>query len=144
MFVLPYAHAACLGAPLQTPDTVRQGVDATALFGYASGAREDNQWQRAIGALHAMLSYRNDWDGMGSPAPDRDFVAGAINLLNQLKRRPGWPAPTRVAATPAGTIGVEWQQPGFYMEAEIVGPDRTEWMLIPAGASPVHWINRGR
>jgi len=129
-----------LAVQIRIPETVRQDINATALFRNVPGAQERPRWQRIINALHAMLSYRDDWDGLGSPAPDRDIVVGAIALMNRLMIQPDCPAPTRTAATPSGTVGVEWQSPTLYMEAEITEPGRSEWMAVPAGGPPIHWV----
>jgi hypothetical protein len=100
-------------------------------------------WDRIIRKLHTMLSIDDDWDGMGAKAPSREIVFSAIELASALCSIDDYPAPTRVAATPAGTIGLEWQQPSVYTEAEIVAPYRSEWMQIKEGMPPEHWAYDG-
>jgi len=97
------------------------------------------EWKKVIGKLFVMMSLRDDWDGLDSPAPHPGIVASAIYLAENLITE-DYPPPTRVVATPSGTVGFEWQQPGVYMEAEIVMPYRSEWMQIAEGMSPQHWV----
>ena len=101
------------------------------------------EWDRIIRKLHEMLSLRDDWDGMGAIAPSRDVVFSAIELAYHFRALEEFPAPTRVAATPSGTIGLEWQQPSVYTEAEVLPSGRSDWMQMKAGEAPVHWVHHG-
>lgn len=101
-----------------------------------------NPWKKAIGKLYAMFTLGDDWDGDGSPAPARPILVSAIELARTL-HAPGFPPPTRVVATPSGTIGLEWQRPGAYMEAEVVTAYRSDWMRIADGRPPEHWVVSG-
>jgi hypothetical protein len=102
-----------------------------------------SKWKKAIGRLYAMMSLTDNWDGEGSPAPDVGIVVSAIELAYAL-RGLDYPAPTRVMATPSGTVGFEWQQSGVYTETEIVTSYRSEWMRIRDGEPPEHWVISGR
>jgi len=126
------------------PETVRQEIDAGSLFRIASMDREKHQWQSVINSVYALLAYRNDWDGLGSPAPDRDIVNSSIKLLSLLQRTPNFPIPSRVTATPSGTVGIEWQSHAMYLEAEVVEPAIVEWMMIENGKPPVHHTFQGK
>ena len=102
-----------------------------------------SQWNKIIRKIHAMLTLCDDWDGMGAIAPSWSIVFSALELAYALRETAHYPAPTRVAPTPAGTVGLEWQQPSVYTEAEIVAPGRSEWMQIKDGEQPVHWAQDG-
>jgi hypothetical protein len=102
-----------------------------------------SKWRAAIGRLYTMMSLNDDWDGEGSPAPALGIVVSAIELANVL-RALEYPPPTRVVATPSGTVGFEWQQSGVYTETEIVTSYRSEWMRIRDGEQPEHWVVSGR
>jgi hypothetical protein len=105
--------------------------------------REDDRrkpWNTAIAKLHLMLSLQDDWDGMGADAPSKPIIISAIELVSQLSLRPDIVAPSRVAATPHGTVVLEWQQTAVYIEAEIVDPNTSEWMVVRDGESPTHQI----
>ncbi len=134
---------AALAAETRIPETVRRQIDAASLFRNAALDSKMHQWQKIVESLYAMLSYREDWDGMGSPSPDRDIISSAIGLLSQLKVIPEYPVPTRVVATPAGTIGIEWQLPDRYLEVEITEPKLSQWMMIGDGEMPAHWTIEG-
>src|SRR5262249_28460849 len=62
-----------------------------------------------------------------------------IELADELRSK-GYPPPTRVAATPSGTVGLEWQEPPVYLEMELVTPYRSEWVQITEGMAPVHGV----
>jgi hypothetical protein len=98
-----------------------------------------SRWRKTIGQLHAMLTLTDDWDGDDSPAPAPEIVRSAIDFA-QMLRDEDYPPPTRVIATPSGTVGFEWQQPSVYTEAEMVTPYRSEWMQVKDGARPDHWV----
>lgn len=95
-------------------------------------------WNTAIAKLHAMLSLQDDWDGMGADAPTKPIVKSAIELVTQLSASPDIAAPSRVAATPRGTVVLEWQQTHIYIEAEIVDPNTSEWMVVKDAELPTH------
>jgi hypothetical protein len=103
----------------------------------------DYQWEKIIRAIHGMLALHDDWDGLGAKSPSSDIIFYAMRLADA-KRQSDYAAPTRVAATPAGTIGLEWQQGSIYTEAEIVAPYRSEWMQIIAGTPTKHWSENER
>ena len=100
-------------------------------------------WDRVIEQLNTMMSLGDDWDGMGAEAPSRAVILSGIDLVGVFRSR-GYPAPTRVAATPSGTVGLEWQVPPVYLEVEIITPDRSEWMQIVEDRPPVHGTLSGR
>jgi hypothetical protein len=106
-------------------------------------AERVSRWDRIIRKMHAMFLLGDDWDGMGAKAPSRDIVFAALELACGLREVYDYPAPTRVAPTPAGTIGLEWQEPSIYTEAEIVASGRSEWMQIKDEEQPVHWTYGG-
>jgi hypothetical protein len=90
-----------------------------------------------------MLTLKDDWDGMGAIAPPRDVIFSAIELAYHFRELEEFPAPTRVAPTPSGTIGLEWLQPPVYTEAEVLPSGRSDWMQIRDGEAPVHWTHHG-
>lgn len=53
--------------------------------------------------LVSFRDYQDDWDGMGSVAPEPDVLASAIALATLL-RNSGQPAPDGVGPTVDGTI----------------------------------------
>jgi hypothetical protein len=107
------------------------------------GNGKEPQWDEVVGQLNAMMSLGDDWDGMGAEAPSREIILSAIDLAEVFRSR-GYPPPTRAAATPSGTVGLEWQAPPVYLEVEVITPDRSEWMQITEGRPPVHGVISGR
>jgi len=112
------------------------GASAPAM---TQGDGKRSRWEQAIGKLYMMMSLEDDWDGQGAEAPSKEIVVGAIELAAEL-RFLDYPPPTRVAAAPCGTVGLEWQWPLVYLEVEVVSPYRSEWMLTEEGIPPVHGI----
>jgi hypothetical protein len=124
----------------QTPIRTWADVSAPAM---AAGDGRNPQWDKVIERLNTMISLSDDWDGMGAEAPSREIILSSIDLVEVFRSR-GFPPPTRVAATPSGTVGLEWQEPPVYLEVEIITPDRSEWMRIAEGTPPVHGVISGR
>jgi len=102
-----------------------------------------SRWDKIIRKIHAMLTLSDDWDGMGASPPPWSIVFSAVELACAFRAVHDYPAPTRVTPTPAGTIGLEWQEPSVYTEAEIVALGQSEWMQIKDGEQPVHWTVNG-
>jgi hypothetical protein len=96
-------------------------------------------WEKAIRKIRAMMALRDDWDGLGASAPSSAIVFHAMRLARRKLETPSYPAPTRVVATPSGTIGLEWQQGSVYTEAEIVGSNQSDWVQILPGGGTRHW-----
>ncbi len=96
-------------------------------------------WKERTDDLLRIRSTEHDWDGLGAEAPDDALVDSAISLLKMLRRESDMPPPTRIVATPGGTVLFEWQYDGVYIEAEIVEPYCAEWMLERPGEQTAHW-----
>lgn len=89
--------------------------------------------------LEQIRSLRDNWDGEGAMAPGEGIVESTIALLNSLQID-GLPPPTRIAASQAASIVIEWQlEHGKHLEAEILEPYRAEWMLVQPNHHPLHW-----
>ncbi len=103
-------------------------------------ARVAELWKERTDDLLRIRGVERDWDGLGAEAPDAALVDSAIDLLKELHSADELPPPTRIVATPGGTVLFEWQYDDGYEEAEIVEPYRAEWMLERPGERPVHWM----
>ncbi len=90
-------------------------------------------WDSALSELIRIQGYDVDWDGEGTPAPRRDLVASAMNLLKWLRVN-GWEAPLRVLCTVNSKIAFEWQTPFDYVQLEVTMPGRGIWTQIVAGS----------
>ncbi len=130
------------GADRASPDVSSPWMDVSPPTITPEGERV-SRWNKTIRKMHAMLTLSDDWDGMGAIAPAWNIVFSALELAYALRAVVDYPAPTRVAPTPAGTVGLEWQQPSAYTEVEIVAPGHSEWMQIKDGEEPVHWAQDG-
>jgi hypothetical protein len=132
---------------LDKPYTQTRGLDPSALAS-SEECELRKRWREQVPELwdqltNDLLRIRNverDWDGLGAEAPDAALVDYAIDLLKKLRRADELRPLTRIVATPAGTVLFEWQCDDGYVEAEIVRPDRAEWMLERPGERPVHWM----
>lgn len=91
--------------------------------------RDSSRWLKALEEIDRYRELDDDWDGMSADAPPTEIVESAIRLANELWIA-DFPAPTSWIATPSGTVGFEWRSRHFYLEIEVVSPDRIEWMRI--------------
>jgi len=104
----------------------------------------ENEWSNRMAELIQELehirSFQDNWDGEGAEAPKTDLVDSAVDLLGSLQSQRTFPPPTRIAASPAGHIILEWQfEHNVYLEAEIVEPFHVEWMLGQPLHPTQHW-----
>jgi hypothetical protein len=130
-----------LGLAFGMPATARAASVSIRVFSADVSVQDrDFEWKKVIRAIHGMLALRDDWDGLGAKSPSSDIISAAMRLADAKRRTNESPAPTRVAPTPAGTIAMEWQQGSVYTEAEVVAPDRSEWMQIANGLPTEHWV----
>lgn len=79
-----------------------------------------------------------DWDGMDAAQPRPETIDRAERLVRHTRRSRG--KPSRITATPNGTIVVEWQKDGSYLEAELAGYGPVEWMLKLQGKPSRYWL----
>ena len=107
------------GARTSRPDVSAPWVDVSPPT-MSPEVERVSQWNKMIRKIHVMLTLTDDWDGIGATAPSWSIVFSALELAYALRETSHYPAPTRVAPTPSGTVGLEWQQPSVYTEAEIV------------------------
>lgn len=84
-------------------------------------------WLRSLGP---------DWDGMGADA----IEPWTIDRAEKLVVRPNG-KPSRIAPTPAGTIVIEWQRDGYYLEAEVGSSGPIEWLEKRRGKRIRHWVS---
>jgi hypothetical protein len=99
-------------------------------------------WQQRDKELLVIRKYRNDWDGLGTEAPNPALIDVAREVLAVLKRRDPDSPPVRASLTPAGSVTLEWQSKGHYLEAEITGFGRVEWMEAREGEKAKLWIEK--
>lgn len=131
---------------LDKPYTQTSGLDPSALASSEEcelwkrwRERVPELWVQLTDDLLRIRSVERDWDGLGAEAPDGALVDSAIDLLKKLRRADELRPPTRIVATPAGTVLFEWQYDGVYCEAEIVEPYCADWMLERPGEQTAHW-----
>lgn len=94
--------------------------------------RTAREWRLIVQALRELRTLRDDWDAAGAVAPASDVVDTAIALVETL-RDEGYPPPATAVASPAGSILLGWWEGEVYREAEVVSPERVEWMMIRGG-----------
>ena len=109
---------------------------------YMAGIDSDieRRWRNCVAELRRLRNIGDNWDGFDAPAPDPNVVDLAIVFLNVCRTRDFTNPPFRAAVSPDGTVCIEWQGGGYYLEAEVVSPSRVEWMEVLNGNKPIHWV----
>jgi len=98
------------------------------------------RWIDRENDLKAIARYRDDWDGLGTPAPDGKIVDAARQFLFKLRQQAADSPPFRISLSPNGSVCIEWQSKGFYLEAEFASENQVEWMQVIQGKDTTHWI----
>lgn len=96
----------------------------------------EQAWNRSRDELRRMCTLRDDWDKAGAVAPSLGAIATAIELLDRMRRQNE--PPTYVAASPSGSVVIEWVVGRRFIEAEIDIPDVVYWMLQVQGQPTRH------
>ena len=97
-------------------------------------------WELHFVQLRSFYRLEDDWDGLGGSAPLAGVVDTAFALLTAFQKHPDVEAPSRVIASPSGSVIFEWQTPdGHRLEAEISEPGLVEYCLKQLGTDPVFW-----
>ncbi len=92
-------------------------------------------WKRTTEALRDLGQLTDDWDGQGAEAPRPATTEGARALAAILETKHDVP-PDRVMPGVTGTVILEWQREGWYVEIEVTDRQRADVMTTsPAGAS---------
>ncbi len=118
---------------VQSPSALSE----SSLFSFDLSENWTGEWERLSDEIRAFLDLGEDWDGMGAIPPSESLVQSVLELIECL-RGEGHPPVTRATATPSGTIILEWQGGGDYVEIEVVSPYCSEWMFVPYGRKPIH------
>ena len=123
----------CLRPPVApTPSQPENSQQIKYAQDIMSAWAKPDPWRATQDRIRAIAALEPDWDGMGADAPSSAIFDGLIRYIQSLRER-ATPPPSRIAPTPLGTIILEWQSPGLYIEAEIVSSDRLEVMEAPEG-----------
>lgn len=91
--------------------------------GYVSvtAQKDASDWiQAVLNRLRSISELTDDWDGYGSPAPERQTLIAALEVLRQFM--PTSVATPAVAPTTVGGVQFEWHQGGWDIEVEVL-PD---------------------
>lgn len=100
----------------------------------------DRQWTERTADLKRLRSLRDNWDGEGAEAPRPEVVDSIEVLFGSLRSAGSWPPPSRIDASPNGSVIIEWQiERDTYLEAECSEPYRAEWMLEVPNKPTTHW-----
>lgn len=90
-------------------------------------------WNHCLRQIVSIRSLGENWDGAGA-RPIRDLLIKTANLLLEKLRTANTDIPpSRIVATPSGSILFEWHTQDGYIEAEIEEPLVIEWMIQQKG-----------
>lgn len=101
---------------------------------------KSDSWKAVRDRMSAISALGPDWDGMGGDAPSAALVESLVRYVQFLCER-NEPPPLRIAPTALGTIILEWQSPGTYVEAELVSPGLLEIMEVRDGEPARHSVS---
>lgn len=79
--------------------------------------------------LEMFQTFENGWDGYDAPPISEDIITKAIALLCKLPSMPF------VSASPSGTIQLEWENAGGYLEIEIGTGDSVRFATLYKASS---------
>jgi len=95
-------------------------------------------WRQIFRDVRSLAALRLNWDGYDATPPTQQVINRIMELLNSCRQAHVAP-PCRVAASPAGSIVVEWRMNGTYREAEISDSPMIEWMSRNPDGTFEHW-----
>ncbi len=118
------------------------GVDSEILSESLLDEQEED-WEARFEDLVSIRTLHNDWDGMGAEAPLQELVDSALELFRLLRLpQSDTPPPSRIVASPLGTVVFEWHLDTSYLEVEIPQPDFFQWMFETPGKQTLHWESK--
>ncbi len=96
-------------------------------------------WDRAIDTLLEIRTLKDDWDGLGAPAPAPVVVDTAIRLAGWMQGKDITP-PSRVVQSLDGAVVFEWQSDGgrTQLDVEVTSPSGGEVTLFKDGRVTLH------
>ena len=107
----------------------------------SSESEQALRWKRCTAQLRLMMTLPDNWDGFGAEAPRHDVLALAFALVDVYRWRDA-PPPSRIVASPSGSVVIERHWPGGYGEVEIEEPYVLQFMLSEHGKPNEHWEER--
>ena len=122
---------------LRRRDYVVEELSSLGVLGLwlAEETTRDVEWRDHFDELNQLAALQTNWDGEGAEGPSRVVMRSVENLLGRLYSL-NEPPPSRIVATPDGTVVIEWQDNLVYRECEVVDPGRAEWLVqYPDGLS---------
>lgn len=118
------------------------GVQRGVAYEGASGRSSNQDWDRVQDELLSFIQLSDDWDGQGAVRPRPDLVGAAINWLRSMPSADSTAVPpSYVSAAPCGEVLLVWETEHDYLEAEVVGADRVEWMRVIGDLAAEHWAS---
>lgn len=107
----------------------------------SSDFAEESEWRARFEDLGQIGELQPNWDGEGADVPGRMVLLSVEALLRRMYAQQETP-PSRIVATPDGTVVIEWQYLGAYRECEIADSGKAEWLLQMASGDVVTWEDR--
>lgn len=122
-----------------TPSDVSSGPMNPSGLSTSFESELDRQWANLTEELRHIRSLGNNWDEEGAQGPEPQVVDSVEDLFMLLRNNLSLPPPSRVVASPNGSVVVEWQiGDGRYMEVECSEPYRAEVMYVTPGMPTIH------
>lgn len=122
---------------------------ADVVAGFATGVDErqhrssnamdaELQWRRLERDLSLLARLPDNWDMGGATSPSPEVLASVAALLEMLRTDTAHMPPSRVVASPNGSIVLEWQTPFGYSEIEIAEPYHGDCMYTDDAGEMEH------
>ena len=98
----------------------------------------ENEWRARFDDLVWIGTLQPNWDGEGAEGTSSVLLWSVENLLRRMYKQQEAP-PSRIVATPDGTVLIEWQDQHAYRECEVVDPGKVEWFLQGPNGVSITW-----
>lgn len=120
---------------------IRGNGSGTSDVALMEDAQTRRQWIRCVEHLDELRALQPGWNSEGAKDIDDGIADTAADLLAIVRATGELPPPRRLAPSPDGTVVIEWNVDGGYLEAEVSAPRVIEWMWSVPGKSPQIWTS---
>lgn len=94
--------------------------------------------ESVIEQIDRIAELKQGWDSYGAD-PVQQPIIDYVRALIKKWTSDNFNLPTRIVPGVCGTLSMEWQLPGLYLDAEVTAPGKLEWMVEWPNGKIEHW-----